>query len=230
VGELVEFSSNQKTCGGYLAAPDGRGPGVVVIQEWWGLVDHIKDVCERFAAEGFVALAPDLFRGETTKEPTEGDKLMMELKIEQAAKDTSGAVDFLLDHEQVQPKKVGCVGFCMGGALSIWLATLKPIDACVVYYGGPYKTKPDYSKLKAPVLGHFAEHDDWATPQHARQLFENIKKARKQGELHIYPGTTHAFFNDTRKEDVPKRVGSFHPQAAHQSWERTLAFFRQQLM
>ncbi|MGH2812330.1 MAG: dienelactone hydrolase family protein, partial [Actinomycetota bacterium] len=131
MGEILEFPSNGKTCSGYFSAPSSPGPGVVVIQEWWGLVPHIKEVADRFAGEGFVALAPDLYGGEATQEPDEANKKMMDLKLEQAARDLSGAVDYLRNHDQVNPKKVGSVGFCMGGALSIWLATIKPVDACV---------------------------------------------------------------------------------------------------
>lgn len=228
MGEMVEFPSNGKSCGGYLAAPSGTGPGVIVIQEWWGLVDHIKEVADRFAAEGFVALTPDLYHGETTKEPDEASKLMMDLNAEQAAKDLSGAVAFLLGHDRVGPKKVGSVGFCMGGTLSLWLASLEPVDAAVVYYGGPYKMQPDYSKVGGPVLGHFAEHDDWASPQFAENLFNDLRKAGVEAEYHVYPAT-HAFFNDTKVSDNPKRVGEHDAEAAKLSWERTLEFFRKHL-
>lgn len=219
MGEMIEFASNGKTCPGYLA---GKGAGVIVIQEWWGLVSHIKDVCDRLAAEGFTALAPDLYHGQASKEPTEAGKLMMDLEVEQAAKDLSGAVDHLLSLDAVEPKKVGSVGFCMGGSLSIWLATITPIAACVVYYGGAYKTQPDYSKLKGPVQGHFAETDDWANQEYARNMFAEIEKAGVEADLHIYPGTEHAFFNDSRPEVYVK-------EAADLSWSRMLDFYRKNL-
>src|SRR6187397_1942368 len=112
MGELVDFKANGQTANGYLAIPQqGSGPGVIVIQEWWGLVDHIKDVCERFAGEGFVALAPDLFHGKTTKSPDEADKLMMALRVDEAEKDISGAIAYLLNHEATTPEKTGVVGF-----------------------------------------------------------------------------------------------------------------------
>lgn len=229
MGESIEFPSNGKTCVGYLATPESTGPGVVVIQEWWGLVDHIKEVAERFAADGFVALAPDLYGGSATKEPDEASKLMMDLNAEQAAKDLGGAVDFLLSHDRVSPNKVGSVGFCMGGTLSLWLASLGPIDAAVVYYGGPFKVQPEYSKIRGPVLGQFAEHDEWASPQFAENLFKDLTAAGVDAEYHVYAGTEHAFFNDTRIQDNPKRVGSFDEAAAKQSWERTLEFFGKHL-
>lgn len=224
-GEMVAFPSNGQEAEGYLAKPaSGSGPGVVVIQEWWGLVPHIKDVCDRFANEGFVALAPDLYHGETTTEPDEAGKLMMAMNVEQAAKDMSGAVDYLVGLDAAAGDTVGCVGFCMGGGLSLWLASLRTqVGACVVYYGVlPPGAAPDYAKLPAPVLGHFAENDQFANPAAARDMESKIKAAGQQAEFHIYPGTDHAFFNDTRPE-------IFNAEAAKQSWERTLAFFRQEL-
>src|ERR671936_2721931 len=112
----VEFEANGETAPGYLALPEsGRGPGVVVVQEWWGLEDHIKDICDRFAAEGFLALAPDLYRGETTEQPDEAQQKMMAMSMDQAEKDMRGAVDYLAAHEQAQGSGVGSVGFCLGG-------------------------------------------------------------------------------------------------------------------
>src|SRR6266540_197255 len=222
-GTMVKFPSNGRQTDGYLATPaSGRGPGIVVIQEWWGLVDHIKDVADRFAGEGFVALAPDLYEGKTTKEPDEAGKLMMSMQMDTAAKDLSGAVSYLRDSSAVDPKKVGTVGFCLGGGLSLFLATITPVDACVIYYGVLPGAQPDLSKLKCPVLGHYAEHDEFASPEKARALESEIRGGGRQVEFHIYNGTSHAFFNDTRA-DV------YNEAAAKQSWDRTLAFFRQQL-
>jgi carboxymethylenebutenolidase len=222
-GEMVEFPSNGRQTPGYLAVPpSGRGPGVVVIQEWWGLVGHIKDVADRFANEGFVALAPDLFHGKTASEPDEAGKLMMSMEMDKAAKDLSGAVDYLRGHDAVEPKKVGSVGFCLGGGLSLFLATIKPIDACVIYYGVLPGAQPDLSKLRGPVLGHYAEQDDFAPPDKARELEAQIRATGQPVEFHIYEGTTHAFFNDDR----PDVYAEAH---AKRSWERTLAFFREHL-
>ncbi|MDP8922113.1 MAG: dienelactone hydrolase family protein [Chloroflexota bacterium] len=222
-GEMIEFPSNGRQTPGYLAVPSGRrGPGVVVIQEWWGLVGHIKDVADRFAAEGFVALAPDLYHGKTTTEPDEAGKLMMSLQMDKAARDLSGAVEYLRGHAAVDPKRVGSVGYCLGGGLSLYLATVAPVDACVIYYGVLPGVQPDLSRLQCPVLGHYAEHDDFASPEAARALEEQIHGQGRPVEFHIYPGTTHAFFNDDRAE-------VYDEAAARQSWERTLAFFRQHL-
>ena len=221
MGEIVDFAVNGTNGQGYLATPESTGPGVLVIQEWWGLVDHIKDVCDRFAAEGFVALAPDLYHGVATKEPDEANKLMMELNFAQAAKDMSGAFDFLSANAAVQPKKIGVTGFCMGGAMTLALATLRPTAATVPFYGIPTQT-PDYSKLAGPVLGHFPEHDDWAGPPNCENEFVKIAAAGAKGEFHVYPGTHHAFFNDSRPE-------VYDAGAATQAWERTLSFFRTNL-
>ena len=223
-GEMVTFPSNGQESQGYLAKPSsGSGPGVIVIQEWWGLVPHIKDICERFATEGFVALAPDLYHGQATTEPDEAGKLMMAMKIDQAAKDMAGAVDYLAGLDATTGGKVGSVGFCMGGGLSLYLASLKPqIGACVIYYGALPGAQPDLAKVQAAILGHYAENDTWASPASARELEMKLKSLGKQVEFHIYPGTDHAFFNDTRP-DVYK------PEASQLSWERTLAFYRQHL-
>jgi carboxymethylenebutenolidase len=160
---MVEFPSNGTKTPGFLARPEGDGPfpGVIVIQEWWGLVPHIKDVADRFAAQGFAALAPDLYHGKTTKEPDEAGKMMMALNMGEAAKDMSGAFDFLKSHEACTGK-IGSVGYCMGGALSLTLATVRPVDACVTYYG---LGEIDVSKVSAPVLGHFAEQQNASLPR-----------------------------------------------------------------
>jgi carboxymethylenebutenolidase len=224
VGEMVEFAGNGKTSSGYLATPEGgqKGPGVVVIQEWWGLTDHIKRVADRFAKEGFVALAPDLYDGRVVGEPDEAGKAMMELDMEQAGKDMAGAVDHLLEHPEVEPRKVGVVGFCMGGTLAMMLATLRPVEAVVDYYGGPLKGQLDVHKIKGAVLGHFAGKDEWATPVRARELLDRLHRLGVEAEFYTYPTAEHAFFNDDRPE-------VHDPRASKLSWERTIDFLRSRL-
>ena len=221
-GKMVEFPANGATILGYLATPQsGKGPGVLVIQEWWGLVPHIKKVCDRFAAEGFTALAPDLYHGKSAKEPDDAGKLMMALNIAQAEKDLRGTVKYLVARSSTA--KLGVVGFCMGGQLALFAATTNSsIGACVNFYGIHPNVKPDYSKLAGPVLGLFAEKDGFVTPQVAKDLDAAIKKAEKQSEIHIYPDVSHAFFNDERP-DV------YNKGAATDAWKRTLALFRQHL-
>jgi carboxymethylenebutenolidase len=221
-GKMVEFPANGTTTAGYLATPAaGKGPGVLVIQEWWGLVRHIKNVADRFAADGFTALAPDLYHGQTASEPDGAQKLFMALNIAQAEKDLRGAATFLAGHSSTA--KLGVVGFCMGGQLALFAATLNSsIGACVDFYGVHPSVKPDYSKLSGPVLGLFAEKDAYVTPQVARDLDAAIKKAGKRSEIHIYPGVDHAFFNDERPDVYDKA-------AADDAWRRTVAVFRQHL-
>ncbi|HEY0098865.1 MAG TPA: dienelactone hydrolase family protein [Pyrinomonadaceae bacterium] len=223
--EMVEFTSNGGTTQGYLALPEGggKGAGIVVIQEWWGLVPHIKRVAERFAAEGFVALAPDLYHGRSTTSPDEAGKLMMALNIEQTEKDLRGAIDYLLAHERVAGETVGTVGFCMGGALSLYAATKNErVGACVVFYGGHPKIKFDLENMHAPLLGFYGERDDFATPEGARQLQATLQSLGKSAEIHIYEDADHAFFNDERPE-------VFNPAAAADTWQRTLRFLREHL-
>jgi carboxymethylenebutenolidase len=222
MGEMVEFTSNGGTAKGYLA--DGGGPGIVVIQEWWGLVPHIQDVAERFAAEGFTALAPDLYHGEEATEPDEAGKLMMAMNIEQAAKDMSGAVDLLL--ERTRRDAVGVVGFCMGGGLALVLACLRPdaVKAVAPFYGIiPWPSaEPDWTRLDAKVEGHYAEKDAFFTPEKVRELEARLTDLGKDVTFQIHPDVDHAFFNDTRPE-------VHDPSASAAAWQATLTLFRETL-
>jgi carboxymethylenebutenolidase len=225
MGEIVEFPSNGRTAEGYLAVPEGgTGLPVVVIQEWWGLVPHIKDVCDRFAAEGFVALAPDLYHGESTTEPDEAGKLLMSMNIDEAAKDMSGAVDKVA--EVAGHDRVGVTGFCMGGGLALVLSARRPdkVKAVAPWYGFvPWPdAQPDWSQLDARVLGHYAENDDYFSPDKVAELQRTLDELGKDANLHVVPGTEHAFFNDTRPE--------IHaPEAARACWAETVEFFRESL-
>jgi carboxymethylenebutenolidase len=222
-GTMVTFPSNGTQASAYLATPSaGRGPGILVIQEWWGLVQHIKNVCDRLAGEGFVALAPDMYHGKTASEPDGAGKLFMALNIAQAEKDLRAAATYLAPRSSTA--KLGVAGFCMGGQLALFAATLNPsIGACVNFYGIHPNVKPDYAKLSGPVLGLFAEKDTFVPPQVAQDVDAAIKKAGKQSQIHIYPGVDHAFFNDERPDAYDKG-------AATDAWRRTLAFFRQHLV
>ncbi|MEZ5321969.1 MAG: dienelactone hydrolase family protein [Microthrixaceae bacterium] len=223
MGSIVEFPSNGSSGTGYFAPAEGGGPGVVVVQEWWGIVAHIRDVVDRFAAAGFSAIAPDLFGGETTREPDEAAKLMMALNVDRAVAEMSGAVDFLLADQHVSSKTVGITGYCMGGGLALVAACRLPekISACAPFYGLiPWESaEPDWSTLRARVSGHYAERDEWFGPEAVAALSEKLEAAGKDATFTIHPGTDHAFFNDTRPEVYDARE-------AAKAWEDTLTFLR----
>ncbi|MEY2754922.1 MAG: hypothetical protein RJB65_1280 [Actinomycetota bacterium] len=221
MGEMVTFRSNGHTCDGYVA---GTGPGVLVIQEWWGLVPHITDVVDRLAAEGFTALAPDLYHGQSSAEPDGAGKLMMGLQLDRAAKDLSGAVDLLL--ERSGGSSVGVVGFCMGGGLALVVAAQRPdaVAACAPYYGViPWPSaQPDLSAIRAKVVGEYAELDGFAGPEATRALESSLREVGVDATLHVHAACQHAFFNDSRP-DV------FDAAAASVAWGRTLDLFRSAL-
>lgn len=221
-GEMVDVNGGG-LYKGYLSIPEsGSGPGVVVIQEWWGLVGHIKAVADRFAEAGFTALAPDLYKGESTVEPEEAGKLMMALNIEETETILRKTINSLLAHPAVTGDKVGVVGFCMGGQLSLFAACTNPqIGACVDFYGIHPNVHPSFSALQGPVLGFFAEHDNYAGPEQVEAMSKELDEAGKAHEFHIFPGTHHAFFNDGRP--------AYDPAAAQRAWTRMIEFFRQNL-
>lgn len=222
----VTFPSNGNTAHGYLALPEsGRGPGVVVIQEWWGLTSHIADVSNRLAAQGFVALAPDLFGGTTTHDSDEAGRLMQDLPVADAARDLGGAVDYLLGHDAVTSSKVGAVGFCMGGGFVLVLAAQQgnKIGAAVPFYGVLAEDYPSFENLSAPTLGHFGEQDPMATPDAVQQLADRIEReSGTRPDFREYPAG-HAFFND---ENL---LGTYDAEQAATAWRSTLDFLRQQL-
>ncbi len=208
----------------YEAVPKtGAGPGVIVLQEWWGLVPHIQDVCDRLADAGFVALAPDLYHGEVGQSPDEAGRLMMALNIESAARDLGAAVRRLREHPAVAAPKVGVMGFCMGGQLALYAASRFPeIGACADFYGIHPSVKPDLSGVRCPVLGIFAEKDAYVTPAVARALEADLKKHGVRTEFTVHPGVDHAFFNDSRPQ-------VYHAETARKVWARLLDFFRENL-
>ena len=223
-GTMVEFPTNGTAAGGYLAVPDGgRGPGVVVLQEWWGLVPQIKGVCDRLASEGFVALAPDLYHGEMA-EHTEMDRageLMTSLPPDRAARDMSAAIDHLLSLDATSGNTVGVIGFCMGGMLTLLIAAQEGdrVAAAVPFYGAPLGDgAPDWSGLTAAVEGHLAENDDFFPPEAINALGAELREAGRDVVFHVYEGTGHGFAN----EENP--LGTWDEAAAATAWARTLAF------
>jgi len=220
----VDFPSSAQTTPGYLAMPDdaAKHPAVVVIQEWWGLVPHIKEVAERFAREGFVALAPDLYHGQAASEPDEARKLAMGLDRVRAVAEIAAAAKYVKSLDAVAPKKIGAVGWCMGGGLALSTAAeTSELAAAIAFYGRPLD-KGDVAKLRVPVLGLYGELDQGIPVAAVREFEEELKKGGVEHEIHVYPGAQHAFFNDTRPQ-------IYKADAAQDAWKKTLAWFRKHL-
>jgi carboxymethylenebutenolidase len=221
----VDFKANGSTAAGYLAVPEsGSGPGVVVLQEWWGLDDHIRSVCDRLAADGFVALAPDLYHGETADAPDEAQQMMMAMSMDQAELEMSGAVDYLAADEATTGEGVGAIGFCLGGGLAVWAASINPKILAVVsfYYVMPHG-KPDFTRIQAPVLGQFGTADDFIPVETAEGLLGELRDAGVKAEFVFYEGAGHAFFNDTN------RLGTYDPDAGARAWRRSVDFLSEHL-
>jgi carboxymethylenebutenolidase len=225
----VEFPSNGGTASGYLfTPPGGRGPGVVVVQEWWGVDSGIKEMAERLAAAGFVALVPDLYHGELAAhdEMDKAAQLMTSLPPDRAARDMSGAVDYLATHEAVTGDGVGAVGFCMGGMLALLLAANRPdkIKAAVPFYGFPAgEMEPDWSGLTASIQGHMAEVDDFFPSDAARALEQKLKGLGKDATITVHAGTGHAFMGPHNA------LGTLNEKVAGEVWPEVVAFLHDKL-
>jgi carboxymethylenebutenolidase len=222
----VSFPSAGREAHGYLAVPSsGSGPGVIVIQEWWGLTDHIAAIADRLAGEGFVALAPDLFGGRTTHDAEEAGRLVAELPVDQAAQDLGGAVDFLLGHDAVTSSKVGAIGFCMGGGFVLLLAAQQGdrVAAAVPYYGVGPAVPDSYQGLTAALQGHYGEQDAMYPADSARALEEQIRSETGADVTFFYYPAGHAFHNDENP------LGTYDPQSARLAWQRTVDFLHKHL-
>jgi carboxymethylenebutenolidase len=229
MGETVEFPSNGSTASGYLSrASGGTGPGVVVVQEWWGVDESLKQNADKLAAAGFTALVPDLYHGELAGH-TEMDKaaqLMQSMPADRAARDMSGAVDFLSGHEATSGRGIGVVGFCMGGMLAMILAANRGdrVKAAVSFYGYPQgDNEPDWSALTASVQAHLAENDDFFGPEGARSLEQKLKDMGKDVEFTVHPGTGHAFMGP---HDA---LGNLDEELAGRIWPTVFAFLHETL-
>lgn len=211
------------TLTGYLARPAAPEslPAVVVIQEWWGLNQHIKDIANRFAAEGFVSLAPDLYHGAVTSEPNEARKLVMELDMAAAVTEIRRGIDYLLSQPDVAGPHVGLTGFCMGGRLTLMTALVEDrLGAAVPWYGAPL-TAAEAPQVKAPIQGHYGSADGGIPVANVRAMGQALNTAGIPNAIYVYEGAQHAFFNDSRP--------SYNADAAALAWQRTLAWFRQYL-
>jgi carboxymethylenebutenolidase len=223
-GREIRVESEDGEFAAYVATPaSGQGPGLLVLQEWWGLVPQIRDVCDRLARAGFVAIAPDLYRGEATTDPDEAGRLMMELEIERAGRDLGATVEALRREPATQGHRIGCIGFCMGGQLALYAACLQPEIAAVVdCYGVHPNVSLDLEACRAKVLGVFAENDDFISAADVQVLDDALSKAGVDAKLLTYIGVQHAFLNDARP-DV------FDAETAAEAWRDIETFLEAQL-
>ncbi|HYN89422.1 MAG TPA: dienelactone hydrolase family protein [Ardenticatenaceae bacterium] len=222
---IVEYPDvDGETLTGYFVRPTDRGavPAVVVIQEWWGVDDHIKDVARRLAREGFITLAPDLYHGAVTTEPDEARKLVMALDMQEAVREIRQAIAFLQTLSSRSTPEIGIVGFCMGGGLALETARVQEgLGAVVAFYGSPLASS-EAAEVKAPLLGLYGAEDRGIPEQRVRAMEAALDEAGIENEMHIYAGAGHSFFNDTR-------ASSYHAEASADAWQRTLAWFRAHL-
>jgi carboxymethylenebutenolidase len=229
MADTVEFKSNGSTASGYLVKPAaGSGPGVLVIQEWWGLDSGIKEMAERLGKSGFVALAPDLYHGQLAghDEMDKAAHLMQSMPADRAGRDMSGAIDYLASHPDVTTKTIGVVGFCMGGLLSFIIAANRPdkVKAVVPFYGFPQgPSEPDWSKLTAAISGHMAEHDDHFPVEAARALEARLRGMGKNVTLKVHPGTGHAFMGPHNA------LGTLNEKLAAEIWPEVVSFLKDTL-
>ena len=215
-----------RTGHGYLALPaSGKGPGVIVIQEWWGLVDHIKDVCDRLADLGFVALAPDLYGGWIAHDGDEAGEMMQNLPAEEGARQLAGAVDWLLARDEVTSQTVGAIGFCMGGGFVLALAAQQgdKVSAAVPFYGVGQGVPGDFSGVTAAIQGHYAEQDDSFPVEDARRQEQQIREESGADVEYFYYDAPHAFHNDENPQ------GNYRPEAAALAWDRAVSFLKEKV-
>ena len=224
VTAMVDYEdSDGEVLMGYLARPEeaSPAPAIIVIQEWWGLNEHIKDVARRFAQEGYVALAPDLYHGQVATEPDEARKLVMELDMTEAVSEIQRGIDYLQGQEYVAGPKVGVVGFCMGGGLVLQTALAEEdLGAGVAFYGSPLDPSQAGS-VNGPIMGHYGAEDSGIPVDAVEAMDVAFDEAGIENEIYVYDGAPHAFFNETRD--------SYRPEAATEAWSRTLEWFQKYL-
>ncbi|HUZ47280.1 MAG TPA: dienelactone hydrolase family protein [Terriglobia bacterium] len=219
--ETVHLKSGPETIAGYLAFPaaPGRHPALVVIQEWWGLNDWVKEQAREFARQGYVALAPDLYHGQVATDPERARELMQAMPQDRAVRDLEAAFDYLAARSDINSKKIGSIGWCMGGGLSLQLAIREPrLAACVVNYGRLVTDSRSIQKIRAPVMGNFGAEDRGIPPAAVEAFEKAMKAADKPFDAKIYEGAGHAFEN-------PGNKARYRPEAARNAKARTLAFF-----
>jgi len=218
--DTVKFSNGTGDVSGFLATPakPGRYPGLVVIHEWWGLTDWVKDETQKFAEQGYVAVAVDLYRGQVATDPEEAHELMRGLPQDRALADLQGAFMYLASRNDVDRNRIGTVGWCMGGGLALQLAIHQPrLAACVVNYGALPTDPNDLQQIFAPVLGNFGGQDRGITPADVDDFQKSMKSINRRVDVKIYDDAGHAFENPTNK-------AGYRPDDAADAWSRTVAF------
>lgn len=224
----VQYQSGKVGMKAFVAAPQTKDkrPAILIVQEWWGLTEHIKNIARRYAAEGYVAIAPDLYSRlghASTTDAGEAGKLMNTLKQEDGLTDLNATVAYLKSVPEVDAAKIGITGFCMGGSYALMLPCVSlEIKAAVPFYGQVPNPDTPIQKLACPVLYLYGEDDGWITKADVQRLAAALKKYNKAGEIKTYPGAPHAFFRDTDPS-------VYRPEAARDAWVRTKAFFKQHL-
>ncbi len=217
MGNMQEIQTNGKTINAYLALPaSGSGPGVLVLHAWWGLTDIFKEVCDRLAQQGFIALAPDLYHGKTTTSVEEAEQLVNQLDSEQASQDIAASISYLHDQPARTGDTLGAIGFSLGAAFALQLQA--PVTTIVTFYGTGDSAEV---RAQATILGHFAEQDDFEAVEWVHQFEQDIRSKGSQVSFYFYPHTHHWFFEQNRPE--------YNAEAADLAWQRTTAFLHQQL-
>lgn len=228
--ETVKFKSGDGQASAFVAVPEGKGPFpvVVVIQEWWGLNEWVKDNAIRLAKQGYVAVAPDLYHGKVTGDPREAGQLLKGLPKDRAMRDLKGAVDYALSLPNVKKDRVGVIGWCMGGGFSINLALADPrIDACVICYGRVPAEADAVKPLNAAVLGVFGAEDKGIPPASVKQFEAALTKAGEKIEkINIYEGAGHGFM---REKNGTNPNPEYRAEAAKDAWKQIEAFFAKKL-
>src|SRR5580693_35471 len=223
--QTVEFPSGKEKASGFLVVPDKPGPysALIVVHEWWGLNDWVKEQSEKLAEQGYEVLAVDLYRGKTAADPSEAHELMRGLPQDRAIRDMQAAYAYLAARKDVKGDKIGSIGWCMGGGLSLQLAIHQPrLAACVVNYGSLPTDPNDIQQIMAPVLGNFGADDKGITPADVNAFDKTMKGMNHRIDVKIYPGAGHAFEN-------PNNTNGYRPEAAADAWKRTIAFLQKAL-
>ncbi len=222
---IVNYASGSDTISAYLAEPadGGKHPALIVIHEWWGLTDWVKQDARDFAAKGYVALAIDLYRGKLASTPQDAYKLMMSVPKERGAADLQAAFNYLSSAKNVNRMKIGVIGWCMGGSYSFQAAIgLPKLAACVIDYGNVDTTASDLKEINCPVLCNFAQLDKTYTPSMGEAFMRAMKADGKKIEFHIYPGVNHAFMN-------PNNPSVYNDQQTAKAWKNIFAFLNKNL-